>query len=334
MKKLLLLLFVLTFFIQLINSQTNPNLISKTVDQVADIEVMSINRTQFEEPTLEELHKAITFTPSGLTCYFKHIYNCSRYTQEALPALPFKHLEEFLVHGNNTNQPRSYTKAVFRLFEKKFKSIPYLNADELIPFLKELPELLEKDLETDKNKKLFISRLIRFELENNFDDLKRNPNDFLDNLAEKIIESDFDIDSDINRCQLQFTITKFIDTCLNKAIWSPTDKDIWKNFMDIGKELNNLKDKNIIRDTDDLDDCQWTLTTRFCFFLSLSGSTLSIEFYNQACEEISKGINHLDSLTEQEELIQSKTSHLKDSIIQNYAVLEGRSRSYYQDKLN
>ena len=248
MKKLLLLLIVLPFFIQIINSHTNHNLISKTVDNVADIEVISINRNQFEEPTLDELHKAITFTPSGLTCYFKHIYNCSKYAQEALPALPFKHLEEFLIHGNKTNQPRSYTKAVFRLFDKKFKSIPFINAEELIPFLKKLPELLEKDLETDKTKKFFISRLIRFELENKFENLKRDPDNFLDNLAEKIIESDFDIDSDINKSQLQFTITKFIDTCLNKAIWSPTDKDIWKNFMDIGKELNNLEEKNIIRD--------------------------------------------------------------------------------------
>jgi hypothetical protein len=334
MKKLLLLILVLPFFIQLINSHAHHNIISKTVGNVADIEVISINRNQHEEPSLDELHKAITFSPSGLTCYFKHIYNCSKYAQEALPALPFKHLEEFLLHGNATNQPRSYTKAVFRLFDKKFKSIPFISAEELVPFLKKLPDLLEKELETDKNKKFFISRLIRFELENHFEDLKQNPDDFLDNLAEKIIESDFDIDSDINRCQLQFTITKFIDTCLNKAIWSPTDKDIWKNFMDIGKELTHLKDKNVIRDTDDLDDCQWTLTTRFCFFLSLSGSALSIDFYNQACEEISKGISHLDSLAEQEELIQSKTNRLKDSVIQNYAVLEGHNRSYYQDQLN
>ena len=55
MKKLLLLLFVLPFFIQTINSQENPNLISQTVNDVADIEVISINRNQFEEPTLDEL---------------------------------------------------------------------------------------------------------------------------------------------------------------------------------------------------------------------------------------------------------------------------------------
>lgn len=331
MKRSPLLLLVLLFLIQLINSKdASGNLISRTLNNVADIEIITLNKDQNGDPTLDELHKNIFFSPSGLTCYLKHIYNCPKYAQEALPALPFKHLEEFLKHGIKTKQARSYTKAVFRLFDKKFKAVPFINADELIPFLQKLPDLLEKDLEPDQNSKFFVKRLIRFELEHNFEKLKQDPDLFIDNLAEKIVESDLSIGNEVNRNQLRFSITKFIDTCLNKAIWSPTDNDIWINFMNIGKELNTLKEKGIIKDSDDLDDCQWTLTTRFCFFLSLAGSTLSFEFYNQACEELAKGIQHLDDITEQEELILSKAAQIKDTIIQNYAGRENENLTYYQ----
>jgi len=335
MKKLPLLLLVLPFFIQLINShQLSTNIISQTVRNVPDIEIITINKNQNYEPTLEELYKNITFTPSGLTCYFKHIYNCPKYAQEALPAIPFKHLEEFLNHGIKTNQSRNYTSAVFRLFDKKFKSIPYLNSEELVPFLQKLPALLEKDLESDQKRKSLIKKIIRFELENNFEKLKRNPDLFIDNLAEKIIENDFTSENEISREHFCFTIMKFIETCLNKTIWSPVDNDIWENFMNTGKELTNLKEVGIIRDNDDLDDCQWTLTTRFCFFLSLSGTALSVDFYEDACKELSKGIKHLDEITEQEELIISKSASIKDAVILNYASLENESLEYYKNKLN
>ncbi|HBR70693.1 TPA: hypothetical protein DIC20_01260 [Candidatus Dependentiae bacterium] len=331
MKRSSLLLLVLPFFIQLINcKEASQNLISKTLNNVADIEIITLHKDQNGDPTIDELQKNIVFSPSGLTCYFKHIYNCHKYTQEALPALPFKHFEEFLRHGINTKQTRTYTKAVFRLFDKKFKAVPYINADELIPFLQKLPDLLEKDLEPDQNRKFFVKRLIHFELEHNFEKLKQDPELFIDNLAEKIVESDFTIGNEINRNQLRFSITKLIDTCLGKIMWSPTDKDIWTNFMNIGKELNNLKEKGIISDSDDLDDCQWTLTTRFCFFLSLAGSTLSFEFYNQACEELTKGVQHLDIIPEQEELILSKAAQIKDTIVQNYATRENENINYYQ----
>jgi len=326
MKRSSLLFLVLLFLLQLINTAALPkNQISRTVKDIDDIEVITISKNSKNEPSLKDLCRTITFTPSGLTCYFKHIYNCPKYAQELLPSIPFKHLEEFLQHGLNTNQPRTYTKSVFRLFDKKFKSVPYISAEEVVPFLQKLPNLLEKCLSSDESKKSFIKGLLRFELENNFDDLKQDPDGFLDRLADKIVKSDDTCIDDISCNQLRVSITKLLDTCLNKIIWSPSDKqNVWTNFITIGQAINALKDKKIIRDNDDLDDCQWTLTSRFCLFLSLSGSDLPLTFYENARDDICKGIKHLDELEEQEELITTKSTYLQDAIFQSTAKADAR----------
>jgi len=336
MKQLLLLFPVLLSLPQLSNSNTvTRNQISRTIQDVEDIQIITINKDSKSEPSLEDLCRGITFSPSGLTCYFKHIYNCPKYAQELLPALPFKHLEEFLQHGISTNQPRTYTKAVFRLFDKKFKAVPYINAEEIVPFIKKLPTLLEKCLETEQDKKSFIKKLLRFELENNFELLKNDPDTFLDTVAEKIVESDGAcIENDINCNELRFSITRFIDTCLNKVIWSPSDKqNVWNSFIAIGQEISALKDTKVIKDNDDLDDCQWTLTTRFCLFLSLSGSDLPLEFYNEARDNLHQGIEHLDKLHEQEELILSKSAQIKESIMEGYSRAQGRDHGLISEEV-
>lgn len=327
MKNSSLLFLVLLFLPQLINCEAvSGNLISKTVTNIPDIEIISITKTSMNEPSLEDLCRKITFTPSGLTCYFKHIYNCPKYAHELLPSLPFKHLQEFLVHGINTNQPRTYTKAVFRLFEKKFKAAPYINAEEMVPFLQKLPELLENCLAADLNKKSLIKNLIRFELEHNFEELKNNPDSFLDNLAGKINDSET-CGEDISCAKLRMYIIKFLDVCLNKIVWSPSDEhNVWTSFIKIGEELNTLKNKGIVIDNDDLDDCQWTLTTRFCLFLSLSGSDLPLSFYEKARDDIHKGVSHLTSLEEQEELITTKQNYLQDAIIESAAKSNARQK--------
>ncbi len=325
MKQCKLLSLVLPFLIQLINPYTlSKNQISSTVNMMNDMEVISLNKDTKGNPEPEELERNIRFTQSGLTCYFKHIYNCPQYAQDTLTRLPFKHLDEFINHGIKSQQSRSYIKAVFRLFDKKFKSVPFIDADEIVPFLQNLPKLLDRYLMPDPQKKFFVKNLIRFELENNFETLKRNPDLFLDNLAGKIVESDTISNEELTRDDLKTTVTKFIETFLNKAFWSTSDKELWQNFLNIGKELHSLRENNIIKSDEDLDDCQWTLTTRFCLFLSLSGSALPGDFYQQANLDLHKEITHLDALEEQEELIMPKKTHLQSAIVNGYGKLQGR----------
>jgi len=321
MQRLTLRLLLLLCFTQLINYTSAKNAISNTVAHVLDNELISIRKDEYIEPTIEELSQPVIFTPSGITCFINHRYNVEKYAQEVLPELPFNHLEQFLVHGLRTNQPRSYTKAVFRLFEKKFKAVPYINAAEFESFVQRLPELIKLYLAPNQAaRKRTVKMIMRSEMETNFDAFKQNPDAFLDNLAEKIVTSEQADIHEVTLEHLQYNMAKFIDTCLNKIIWSPSDKDdVWANFIKIGKGLNTLKEQGVVRSTDDLDDCLWTLTTRFCLFLSLSGADLPVEFYEKACKEIHRGIACLDNIEEQEDLMLTKRACVHDAILKNVA---------------
>lgn len=310
----MLLLFVLTLFVQLINGlPTSNQAISKTVAHVPDYEVITLERNAHDELTLNELKRDIRFTPAGLTCYFRHVYSCKRYIEDVLPFKPFKHMSEFLHHGVKTKQNRVYTKAVIRLFDKKFKAVSFVSAIELNAFLQNLPEVLAKDLVADVTKKQATKKLIRDELETGFNHLKQDPDAFLDKLAEKIVLGHYHAD-DVTREQLCLYITKFIDLCLSKAMWS-AQHDVWDLYVKLGRSLPVLHEKGIILDSDTLDDCQWTLLTRLVNFLSLWGSDLPMAFYQKAGEHISQGVDFLTTMGEQETGLQTKVEYLKEALV-------------------
>ena len=315
MKKVFILGSVLSCMIGTSYAHSSPNLISQTVAQLPDFEVISFTNLERSEPTFDDLCKKVSFTRSGLTCYFKHIYNCDKYAQEVLPLIPFQHVEEFLIHGINTKQSSVYTKAIFKLFDKKLKATPSISATEFLSFLKKLPELIQKDLAQTSNKKDSIKQLIRSDLEAHFDILKANPEFFLDTLAQKVVALDT-TPTQISKEQLCFTITRFIDTCLSKIVWIASDKqEVWDNFFALGQELTKLHEHGIIRDNEDLDDCQWALNTKFCSYLSYAGSQLSQSFFEKAGADLCKGIKHFDELPEQEDLIKTKTKQLQEAVI-------------------
>lgn len=298
--------------------QEQRNVISQTVARIPDVEIITSESLERGAPTFAELCKDVTFTRSGLTCYFKHIYNCHKYAQEALPSIPFKHLTEFLEHGKSTNQPSIYTKAVFKLFDKKIKEAPYICATELLTFLQKLPNLIQKELINGIGTKKDIKQLIRFDLENHFDFLKTNPDGFIDQLAQKIVD----------KSHLNYTISALISTCLNKVSWCVADQqETWKNFIALGQELTKLHDLGIIADRDALDDCVWALNIRFSFFLSLpSAARLPFEFFEQARNDMRCGIKHFTELPEQEDLITNKTQYLHNAIKSCFAHANGRQR--------
>ena len=313
------ILFTGLFLVATIAQGEQPrNVISQTVANIPDVEIITSESLERGEPTFEELCKKVTFTHSGLTCYFKHIYNCSKYAQEALPLIPFKHVQEFLEHGKNTNQSSVYTKAVFKLFDKKIKEAPYITASELLLFLQKLPNLIQKELIEGIGTKKDIKQLIRADLENHFDFLKTNPDGFIDQLAQKIVD----------KSHLHYTISSFINTCLSKVSWCVADQhETWKNFIALGQELTKLHEIGIIADRDALDDCVWALNIRFCFFLSLpSAQQLPLEFFEHVRDDIHHGIKHFNDLPEQEDLITNKTQHLQNAVISCVARANGQQR--------
>jgi hypothetical protein len=353
MNSAILRLSVLPFLVSFSNLHTK-NTIYRTVAHQNDHEVITLRNGDTTEPTLTEMLRSINFTSSGVTCYLKHIYNCPKYAEDVIPTHPFKHFEEFIQHGIQTKQPMNYTKAILRLFDKKFKTAPYINPEKVAPFFQKLPTLLEKDLTTrltsTKRVKESLRHFIQHELNTKFERLQQDPYAFISELSDHLLEerkqslnntikleleSFFENPQDVNMfldqltnkifdtvesddliiIDIQNAITTFIETILSKLYWSTSRDNIWENFLAIGKELAELHKKGIIRDLDALDDCQWTLTTRFCLFLTASGSEVALETYKKAKDDILTGIPHLDNIVEQEDLIAKKTTHLYRHIV-------------------
>lgn len=309
-----ILLFVLTFFAQLINGSTSSaRVIAKAVEGAPDYEVITLGKNGSDEPTLFDLQRSVVFSPSGLTCFFKHIVSSRRYTEDVLP-YKFKHVYEFLNHGTNTNQGRVYTKAVLRLFDKKIKEAPFVSVTEVMSFVQQLPDVIAKDLASDDGKKKKVHKIVRTELETKFDDLKTDPDGFLDALAQKIVSEKYHA-HEISRKELCVYATKFVDDCVGKAMWS-AQTDVWDLFIQLGHALVALQKKGIIHDRDALDDCVWTLVTRFAHFVSLWGSDLPIGFYQKAGEQLGKGLDFLDALEEQEVGLKTKTGYLKEVLVE------------------
>ena len=335
-QSIILPISLLLCFTQLINVRcTEKNTISRAIPGV-DEEIIAIGSSARADLTLDDLCGTIKFTPSGMVCFLKHMFNNTDYAEQVLPEMPFNHLEQLINHGSKKKLPRSYADAVFRLFGKKLKAAPYISAYETDIFLQKLPDLLKDYLAvtTKTQRKQRITRVVRTELETRFDFLKQDPDGFLDQLADKILALDDHGAADISREQLQNTVMRFIEVCLNKLVWNPDDKDsVWKLFMSTGKTLNTLKEAAIIRTTDDLDELLWTFINRFCAFLSLSGSDLPLSFYEKAQEDIQRGIAHLDSIAEQEDLIKTKRAYLQETILAGVAKSMARDQGLLTDTM-
>lgn len=271
----------------------------------------------------------VRFTSSGIHSFIKHTYNRSDYGQEFLPN-SFSHLIQFLEHGNNTNQSKSFVKSVFRLFNQKLKNASYVNAYACADLLKQLPDLLLPTFapkRSPRNFKETINELLYSTFISRFKIFKKQPDIVLDELTEEIINvagNEFEIEEHVTVAQLRQVIMRFLEGTLNKLIWSPEDhQEIWKSILTISHQLHKLGEYNILDDTDDLDDLTWSLVYRFGFFLELTGQDLPVEFYTRVKQDIIDQPFLLLELEEQEKFITPKAEYLMRSLLEQEAKVRG-----------
>src|SRR5579862_3935472 len=71
--------------------------------------------------TIKEFLTPIDLSTSGFTDFLRNNYNNPAYAHDFLPN-NFDHLVQFLEHGFNSHQSRSYEQQVIRLFANKLKT--------------------------------------------------------------------------------------------------------------------------------------------------------------------------------------------------------------------
>lgn len=322
---------VLLFFTGLINGEPERNVknmyhavtqdaLSLAVQMGPDTQIFDAYSNM--QLTVEELGKPIIFTKNGLNCFILHVYNDPRYAGEVLPFQPFGHVLQFFEHGIATKQSRTYARAVLRLFEHKFNEVDGTSAATFEQFLRRLPSMLEIFLKRDESKHaLAVKKATNFmydELSNNADKLESEPDVILENITRHLLDYKKLNRStqSVGKTELRHAIINFLRLCISKLMWSPQDGvEVWNNFNIIAHQLYNLRNTAIAARLDDIDDCLWTLVTRFKLFLAVSGAQLPQEFFEKARVAAADGLEAFDTITEQEEYIRSKSLTLQDALL-------------------
>lgn len=248
----------------------------------------------------------------GITRYLKDVYNHPEYSKDFLPN-NFYHMMELLDHGRQTGQNTTYYKSVLRLFVNKPMS--YVNAYAFSDLLDRLPALLEDKMVVSKTKQLdslgdIINELLYSSFISNFPAFKSNPGTFIDTVTQNIEDA----------VEMRKLLMLFLHNSMSKLIWSPEDQhQTWYTVKAIGDRLTGLYNKTMISDQDDLNTLFVTLIDRYCYFLDLSSDRLLPSCFEKIKEDILSHSNTILDLEEQEDLVQTKSERLMNTLVRCHA---------------
>jgi hypothetical protein len=241
----------------------------------------------------------------------------------------FSYLTNLLDFGKTTRKGRAYTERVLRVFNRLIKSTPYINAYAFSDMLETLPRLLEQDFVAHKSKSFLknsslldldmydrfkesVNNLLYQNFLSDYDEFKKDPDDFLSALTTQIVDI---VEEEVSIDQLRHVLVRFLELGTSKLVWSPEDHEhVWTSVKKISNQLAKLVEHNVVEDIDDLDDMYWSLINRFCFFVDITHTSLDIEFYHSVQHDLNHGGLTLVELEEQESWLESKEDCLNRTI--------------------
>lgn len=283
------------------------------------------------------LHACCTplkFTREGIQHFLQDIFNRTEYVKVYLPHNIADHFYQFLDYGKTLDQKAEYLQSTLRLFNNKVKQCMYISGDAYSKLIEELPHHINPyitqsySLSHLTELKSSIIRIIYSSIANislSSKNLKHDEKDIrckkelnqcshqLDEIL-KTLNNGMFINEQVTREHMQQTLVRFLETSLNKVIWSPFDyTNAWISTKQIAHNLNLLTERNIITQ-EDLDDLYQSLIQRFIHFLHLTGSDLSLDMTAEIKQDIADGKILLLTLEEQEEFIETKATRLLDAV--------------------
>jgi len=277
--------------------------------------------------------RPVSFSKEGISHFFKYTYNHESYT-EYLP-YNFSHMIQFLEFGQEQNQTEAYAKSIIKLFLQKIKGCDFINSYNLINSMPKIADALTPY--TQKKEASMLAELQK-QLKNRFSNIfsrynayfEKNPDAFLEALAEQIAKKTNEVQTQqhIEIEHVRKDILRFLETCINKLIWSSADAyDAWSAINELANQSENFLNKNLITDVDALDDLYWSLIHRFCYFIDIAHEDISQETFIQIINDIHKEGLILFQIEEQESLITTKKDFLLKKI-KNYCPYIYQQKEY------
>ncbi|HBL98062.1 TPA: hypothetical protein DDZ86_00265 [Candidatus Dependentiae bacterium] len=280
------------------------------------------------EQILNDYLRPVEFSKQGLSTFFRNCFLTTLYAERFLPAC-WVHLMDFIKFGTETHKDRAFITASFSLFQQRLSACYWVNPYTLLTFLEQAPELLAPYCSPEKNEQdlKILKRELRDALANNFGQLKKDPEIFLDATSRKILAS-LSANNDAGSVrELQNRMTQLLHSAISKLIWNPKEKlDIWTSVTSIGNRIQILYDANLITHVDDLNLLIWELLNRFNYFVDCAGSQLPESFYKAIQDDVIAKKHNFLLLGEREPEFTSKEDFLLQTI-----VLKGLVKSHAYD---
>lgn len=264
--------------------------------------------------------RPVDFSKEGITHYFKYTYNHDQYTQY-LP-YNFSHMIQFLEFGQKNDQNQAYAKSILKLFLQKIKGCDFINSYSFVTAMPKLADSLEPYM--IKQQAGFLQELQK-SLKQRFSNIfssymsyfQKNPDAFLDALAEQIAKKTNEVQTQqhIDVQAVRKDIMRFLETCISKLIWSPTDAyQAWQAINEIAVQADRFLDKKLLTDVDALDDICWSLIHRFCYFIDISAQDIKQEVFIKIVNDIETQKSILLAIEEQENIMTPKKEFLLKKI--------------------
>ena len=269
-----------------------------------------------KQELLQRFARPIIFDRANIQTFLTDVFNHRLYGVYCLPS-NFMHIADFLSHSTQVEHPRDFSISIFNLFHTRLKESFWVNPYALAQMLEVITQQCAGMCEPTNHtsSRAAIKKALYNAMLSRFHELKKDPEYFMTSLANEIIALVEQPEQE-TISELQHTVTRFIESALDKVIWDPREQEsCWESCKLIAEQLHALHRAHIIRNETALNHCYWSLVYRFCYFLETTGEHLTPETYSIIKNDlVAKNCSFL-ALEEQEAFVLSKIRRLQLALI-------------------
>jgi hypothetical protein len=274
----------------------------------------------------------IDFTRDGVSLFLNQTFNNREYGTEFLP-YSLSHLTQFLEFAHTNKQSPEFIEGALRLFNQKIKNAPFLTASALERFLERAsPHFQEQIAVTPFSLWQESKHLLSEAFREKFSFAQQDPLGFFEYVSKNLAH---EVQTNmITPERVRATCMRFLSCTTDKIIWSPSDQiETWRSFKKIGDSFHELHVKKVIPDELDVNELYWSLIERYCYFLKLAGTRLSLD----TCKSIKQDLfgRSIPWLLqkEQESILETKMERLTVAVLETEAKIHAHSQGIITDKI-
>jgi hypothetical protein len=295
-------------------------------------EPLFANRYKENKKRINLFVTKIDFTRDGVSLFLNQTFNNREYGTEFLP-YSLSHLTQFLEFAHANKQSPEFIEGALRLFNQKIKNSAFLTACSLERFLERASPHFHEHLAVTpfslwQESKHLLSQAFR----EKFSFAQTDPLGFFEYVSKNLA---YEVQTNmITPERVRATCMRFLSCATDKIIWSPSDQaETWRSFKKIGDNFHALHLKKVIPDELDANELYWSLIERYCYFLKLTGTRLSLDTCRTIKQDLSDRSIPWLLQKEQESILETKMERLTVAVLETEAKIHAHSQGIITDTL-